>query len=79
MQLPPQLQPRRNDVIFSVLRSPGDPNCLCSRCLMAIGDGVFPILFFSETQSTHFRYHPKCLGMIDDQKDWEDDYKDLPY
>lgn len=46
---------------------------------MAIGDGVFPILFFSETQFTHFRYHPKCLGMIDDQKDWEDDYKDLPY
>lgn len=81
MQLPPQLRPRPNDVTFTLIRDAGDSGCLCSRCLGLIGDGDCPIVYRLENGSSHFRYHPKCLGIIVDdyEEDWGENYQDLPY
>ncbi|MHC5615125.1 MAG: hypothetical protein ACYTXA_30140 [Nostoc sp.] len=77
-QIPPQLQPLPTDVTFSYYREPGDPGCLCSRCLLPIGEKAVPIVFFPQSSQWILRYHPGCLGMTTfDDQDWEEDYKDL--
>ncbi|RCJ19804.1 hypothetical protein A6S26_03440 [Nostoc sp. ATCC 43529] len=77
-QEPPQLQPQPSDVTFSYYRQPGDPGCLCSRCLLRIGAKEAPIVFYPQSSQWILRYHPGSLGMVTCD-DWEDDYKDLPY
>lgn len=62
-ELPDQLKPRPNDVRFTRYREPGDPGCLCSRCLQSINENTQPIIYFSQSHKWLFRFHPRCLGI----------------
>lgn len=57
------LKPQPNDVRFDRYREPGDPGCLCSRCLIPIAKNTHPIIWFAESGSFVFQYHPACLGI----------------
>ncbi len=74
------LKPQPTDVRFERYREPGDPGCLCSRCLTPIGEKIHPIVWFAKSGSFILRYHPACLGIIEHDEaddDWEDDLEDL--
>lgn len=71
-ELPEQLRPKPGDVTFSRYRHAGDDGCLCSRCLLPISERTHPIVYFAESGKFVFRYHPSCLGILDD--DIDDDW-----
>jgi hypothetical protein len=80
----PLIKPVPTDVTFERYREPGDPGCLCSRCLLPIGAKAHPIIMVLPRgyyRGIHLRYHPTCLGFTSDGggDDWGDNYEKLPY
>ena len=63
--LPPAFELRPDtDVLFADAAQPGDPECLCSRCLTEIPEDAVPVMAWSKRRPTHvYRFHPACLGM----------------
>jgi hypothetical protein len=53
---------KRTDVTFTIPRDPGDPGCLCSRCLLPIAASNLLIsLEVSRNGRGMLRYHQDCL------------------
>ncbi len=38
----------------------GDPTCICSRCLLPIGEDDVPIRAWSKNGDYEYRYHSRC-------------------
>lgn len=55
----------------------GHPDCLCSRCLLLIGERELPIRMWPKDARYELRFHPACLGFDtfddDDDEEWDDD------
>lgn len=57
---------RPTDRFFLDSPYPGDPECLCSRCLKLIGEDEVPIMFWTQNGKKKWRYHAVCLGFKPD-------------
>ena len=52
------------DRMFKDSPDAGDPLCICSRCLLPIGEADLPIRAFAESGRGEYRYHVKCQGGV---------------
>lgn len=71
--LPEQLKPQPNDVRFTKYREPGDSGCLCSRCLMTIGENRAIVLYMAASGKFFWRYHASCLDSLEFDDNWYED------
>jgi hypothetical protein len=51
----------KGDTRFENTATPGDPDCICSRCGFHIRKGEIPVRLCSGT--AEYRYHPGCVGV----------------
>lgn len=63
VNVPQPIKILQTDRLFIDSPNVGDPACLCSRCGLAIPDGIGIIRAWpAEKSEGEYRYHPKCLN-----------------
>ena len=60
----PPIKILQTDRLFMDSPDAGDPICFCSRCGLAIPDGIGIIRAWPEQGEGEYRYHPACLGAV---------------